>query len=173
MGLNLSKTYIAFAYFAIAISPWIKPVLKGYRSVRGYLVGKRLMHASWSNPVKKEKRRRRLTDPNLNMMLSPLSPPPSRPGSKGSKTTKGLAVPADQQMSLFLTRLGPEIRSMIYKELIQGNTFHISSAGSRAPPRKFECLRPQQPMDMVHGACYGFHEEPSDVLSLPLTCRWM
>lgn len=117
--------------------------------------------------VKPKRRRRALTG-----TLDSSKDEPARAGLLAGWSTDVIQYTLEQEQSPFLQLLVADIRHLIYREILTGYTFHLSSSRTSSPPTKFECLRPWQIMDSVHGECHR-KQLPKYLLSLPLTCRRM
>lgn len=163
MGATLSRIEAASRLFYFVLFPLVTVCTRIGHRIRTFLVQTGILHTPWENVQRNRNRRRALTDP-------PQPYPPTIYSSVLKRDTPQLT--SSQLQSLFLTFLVLDVRLIIYADVLENRSFHLSSGTTLAPPSKFICIRPSQPMDMVHGECHG-RQGSSHLLSLPLTCRWM
>lgn len=173
--LKLGLLPFAFTWFAFVFS-WrftcdfyFRPaqcrihasVLRARGRVRAFLLLQGLVRPEWSNPLKKHRlrRRRALSNPQ----------PPSDPSWWRRRLIPGRAAAVvarpPPESSLFLTRLPPEIRLMIYRLVLpRRDPYTVMSPGSSSNrwSRYFE-------MDCD----FSVGRSEQGLLTLPLTCKAM
>lgn len=163
--MEFSRFESALIVIAMLIAPPVNFVFRAYMSARKYLQDRELIDAPWTNPLRPPRLRRRLTAP-----LPPPEPHLVDLNALAIWRRRRAQETSAQEQCGFLSRLSPDVRYLIYQEVVGGNTFHLSSSTNNGPPRKFRCIRPWQFMDAVHGDCHGT-QEPLRLLALPMTCR--